>query len=233
MISRLRREATKLKGEIISISNSSDPYPNLEARTSLMRNCLQILSKHDCRVQIITKSDLVVRDIDLLEKISSMVSVTVTTDDDDTARLIEPHAPSPSDRLKAVETLTAKDIPTSVRIDPVIPFVNDNPDALIKTLALIGVKHITASTYKVRLDNWRRFSSVMPKAAEKLRPLYFERGQRINGYIYLPEDVRLQLLKTLGVLAAEFGMSFGTCREGLSQLNTAVCDGSHLLINMH
>jgi DNA repair photolyase len=229
LIPRLKREAAKLRGEMISISNSSDPYPNLEAKTGLTRNCLEILSKHDCRIQIITKSDLVVKDVDLLGKISSMVSVTITTNDDDVARLIEPRTPLPSDRLRTVETLVAKNIPTSVRIDPIIPFVNDNPEALVRTLATIGVRHITASTYKAKPDNWQRFSLAMPRVAEKLRPLYFERGEKINGYNYLPKDARLQLMKTVSTLAAEFGMTFGTCREGLSQLNTAVCDGSSLL----
>jgi DNA repair photolyase len=229
LIPKLKREAAKLKGEMISISNSSDLYPNLEAKTGLTRNCLEILSKHDCRIQIITKSDLVVRDLDLLGKIPSMVSVTITTDDDDMARLIEPHAPLPSDRLRAIETLTAKSIPTSVRIDPIIPFVNDNPKALIRTLASIGVGHITASTYKAKPGNWQRFSSTVPSVAEKLRPLYFERGEKINGYNYLPKDVRLQLMRTVSILAMEFGMTFGTCREGLSELNTAVCDGSSVL----
>jgi len=229
LISRLRREAVKLKGEIISIANSSDPYPNLEAKTGLMRECLEILSMHNCKVQIITKSNIVTRDIDLLKKISSTVSLTIATEDDNTAKIIEPHAPSPSERLKAVETLIKSQIQTSVRIDPIIPFVNEQPENLMKTLASIGVKHVTASTYKVKLDNWQRFSIAMPKTAEKLKPLYFEKGKKIGRYIYLPKDFRLKLMKTLGAMAEKYDVKFGTCREGLSHLNTATCDGSWLL----
>jgi DNA repair photolyase len=229
LIPRLKREAVKLKGELLSIANSSDPYPNLEAKTGLMRKCLEILSQQDCKIQLITKSDLVVRDIDLLKKVPSMVSLTITTDDDGTAKLIEPHAPLPSERLKAVEMLINKGVPTSVRIDPIIPFVNDNTEDLIKTLASLGVKHITASTYKVKPDNWRRFSTALPKIAEKLKPLYFEKGEKIGGYVYLPKALRFKLMKTVGALAVKYNMKFGTCREGLSQLNTAVCDGSWLL----
>jgi len=229
LIPKLKREATKLRGEIISIANSSDPYPNLEAKTGLTRKCLEILSLHNCKVQIITKSDLVVRDIDLLRKMPSMVSLTIATDDDSIAKLIEPHAPPPSERLKAVEILIGEGIPTSVRIDPVIPFVNDNTENLVKTLASAGVKHITGSTYKVKPDNWKRFNIVLPKTAEKLKPLYFEKGEKIGRYIYLPKDLRLELMKTMGAMAEKYGMKFGTCREGLSHLNTAVCDGSWLL----
>jgi DNA repair photolyase len=229
LIPRLRREAAKLKGEILSIANSSDPYPNLEAKTGLMRKCLEILSQQDCKIQLITKSNLVVRDIDLLKKMPSMVSLTITTDSDSIAKLIEPHAPLPSERLKAVETLINKGVPTAVRVDPIIPFVNDNMENLIKTLASLGVKHITASTYKVKLDNWQRFSIALPKTAKKSKPLYFEKGEKIGGYIYLPKDLRLKLMETVGVLAEKHNMKFGTCREGLNQLNTAVCDGSWLV----
>ncbi|MEM3666434.1 MAG: radical SAM protein, partial [Candidatus Bathyarchaeia archaeon] len=207
----------------------SDPYPNLEARICLTRKCLEVLSKRNCKVQVITKSDIVIRDIDLLRKIPSMVSLTITTDDDNVAKLIEPNAPPPSKRLQAAEALIANNIPTSVRIDPVIPLVNENAEGLIKMLASIGVKHITASTYKIKQDNWQRFSLAMPKTAEKIKPLYFGKGEKMGRYIYLPRDLRLKLMKKLADIAKKNGLKFGTCREGLSHLNTAPCDGSWLL----
>jgi len=229
LIQRLKREATRLRGEIISIANSSDPYPNLEAKTGLTRKCLEILSRHNCKIQIITKSNLVVRDVDLLKKIPSMVSFTITTEDENIAKLIEPHAPTPWERLKSIEILVQKGVPTSVRIDPIIPYVNDYPENLVKTLAEIGIRHITSSTYKVRLDNWRRFSTALPKTAEKLKPLYFEKGEKMGGYKYLPKNLRFKLMKTVKELAEKYGLKFGACREGLSQLNTAACDGSWLI----
>jgi DNA repair photolyase len=229
LIPKLRKEAAKLKGEIVSIANSSDPYPNIEAETRLTRKCLEILSRNNCKIQIITKSPLVTRDIDLLKKTRSMVSLTITIDNDNIAKLIEPHAPPPSERLKAVKTLIQNAIPTSVRIDPIIPFINDNPENLIKTLASIGVKHVTGSTYKVKLDNWQRLSKAMPKIAEKLKPLYFEKGEKTGRYIYLPKDLRLKLVKTMSMMTQKYNMKFGTCREDLGYLNTAICDGSWLL----
>jgi DNA repair photolyase len=229
LIPKLRKEAAKLRGEIVSISNSSDPYPNLEAKTGLTRKCLEVLTCNDCKIQIITKSPLVTRDIDLLRKTRSMVSLTITTDKDNAAKLIEPHAPPPSERLKAAKTLIEKEVPTSARIDPIIPFVNDNPENLIKTLAKIGIKHVTASTYKVKLDNWQRLSSAMPETAQRLKPLYFERGEKTGRYIYLPTNLRLKLMKTACAITQKYNMKFGTCRENLEYLNTAICDGSWLL----
>ena len=226
---RLAREANKLKGEILSISNSSDPYPTLEAEAGLMRGCLGILSESDCRIQIVTKSPLVVRDIDFLRRVPSMVSLTVTTDDDHVAGLIEPHAPPPSARLRAVETLVGEGIPVCVRIDPIIPFVNDAAEGLVCTLASLGVRHITSSTFKVKPDAWRRFRVRMPEVAERLKSLYFEQGARRAGCVYLPEALRLRLMENVGRLAKKWGMKFGTCREGFNHLNTEACDGSWLL----
>jgi DNA repair photolyase len=219
----------KLNGEIVSISNSSDPYPRMEADAGWTRQCLEILAESDCRIQIITKSNIVTRDDDLLSRIPSSVALTITTDDDNLAKLLEPHAPLASERLRAAQDLIAKGIPVSVRIDPIIPFVNEEPRRLITTLANMGVKHITSSTYKPKPDNWQRLSEAIPKISEKLKPLYFQQGERIGGSTLLPKYLRIELLGNVRKLAVDKGMKFGVCREGLPQLNTAACDGSWLI----
>jgi len=229
LLKRLEREASKLKGETISMSNSSDPYPPMERELGLTRDCLKILSQNNCRIQIVTKSSLVARDADLLSKTPATVALTITTDNNDLAKQMEPKAPSPNERLKTVETLIGKSIPVSVRIDPIIPFVNDNPAKLITKLTETGVKHITASTYKAKRDNWERLAAAMPEQAEKLKPLYWSQGERANGCALLPREMRLNLLTNIRNMALSHGIEFAVCREGLSQLNTACCDGSWLL----
>jgi DNA repair photolyase len=134
-----------------------------------------------------------------------------------------------SERLKAVQKLVQKGLPTAVRIDPIIPFVNDHFEKLVETLVVLGVKHITGSTYKVKQNNWRRFNAAMPEFAARLRPFYFEKGERMADYLYLPRDLRVSLMEKLRASAEKNGIVFGTCREGLSHLNTGVCDGSWLL----
>jgi DNA repair photolyase len=229
LLQRLRRQAEKLNGETLSIANSSDPYPRMEATMGLTRRCLEILAESNCRIQIVTKSNLVIRDDDILNKTTSTVALTITSDDAEVAKLLEPNAPPPNERLSAAEDLISKGIPVSVRIDPVIPFVNDQPKRLIPTLASIGVKHVTSSTYKIKPDNWRRFSAVMPRAAEKLKPFYFKLGEKIGGNTLLPRDLRFKLMKKIRDLTTANGMKFGFCREDLPRLNTAACDGSWLL----
>jgi DNA repair photolyase len=225
----LKREAARLKGETISIANSSDPYPHAEASEGLTRQCLEILAASSCKIQIITKSNMVVRDSDLLSKAPATVALTITTDDDDLAKLIEPFAPLPSQRLRAAQDLIKAGVPVSVRIDPIIPFVNDQPQELIADLACVGVKHLTCSTYKAKPDNWMRLTQAMPEVAEKLRPLYFRHGEKIGGNTLLPKVLRYKLLKSIRDLSVAQGMKFGVCREGLPGLNTAPCDGSWLM----
>jgi DNA repair photolyase len=116
-----------------------------------------------------------------------------------------------------------------VRVDPIIPFLNDDVEALMGTLASLGVRHVTSSTFKVRPDGWRRFSGALPDVAERLKPLYFRDGAVRSGYRYLPEDLRFKLMKRVADLAGKYEMRFGTCREGFSSLNTAVCDGSWMM----
>jgi DNA repair photolyase len=228
LLEMLRREATKLNGETISIANSSDPYPRIEATAGLTRRCLEILGESNCKIQIITKSNIVARDDDLLAKLPATVALTITTIDDGLAKIIEPNAPAPSLRLRAAQDLIKAGVPVSVRIDPIIPTLNE-PQELISTLAAIGVKHVTCSTYKAKADNWMRLSTAMPKLAERIKSLYFVLGERVGGSILMAKDTRFKILKSVRDLAVENGLKFGVCREGLPQLNTAACDGSWLM----
>jgi DNA repair photolyase len=211
------------------MSSSSDPYPTAEAELGLTRQCLKIVAESNCRLQVFTKSDTVARDADLLAQIPSTVAITITTDDDHLAAIIEPKAPPPSRRLKAIQTLNAHGIPVIARIDPIIPTLNDNPTHLIQTLAVLGVKHITSSTYKVKADNWMRLTQALPQTAEKIRPLYFTQGETQAGNRLLSRETRFKLMKNIHDLAQANGIRFSVCREGLSELNTAQCDGSWLL----
>jgi DNA repair photolyase len=229
LLPTLRRELSKLDGEILAMSSSSDPYPTEEANRGITRQCLKVISQSNCRLQVFTKSDIVARDADLLAEIPSTVAITITTDDDALAAVIEPKAPPPSQRLKAIQTLTAQGIPVIARIDPIIPTLNDNPTQLIQTLAALGVKHITSSTYKVKPDNWTRLTEALPETAEKLHPLYYQQGEMQAGNRLLPKELRFKILKQIRNLADAHGMRFGVCREGLAELNNAPCDGSWLL----
>jgi DNA repair photolyase len=229
LIPQLEKEAIELEGELISIANSSDPYPPTELALGITRKCLQILSKHHCKIQLVTKSSLVTRDIDILKKTPSIVSMTITTEDNKLAKLLEPLAPPPSKRFKAVSKLLQNGIPVSVRIDPLIPIINDDPERLVRKLASIGVSHVTCSTYKAKHDNWKRVAQAFPMAAKSLSTLYFDKGERKGRTLYLPRSIRKGILEKAKEFVEEEGMRFACCREGFPQLNSATCDGSWLI----
>jgi len=232
LIRKVRHDLERLpKNTLISMSNSSDPYTLMESRLKLTRSCLREFLNRDLRLLIITKSDLVTRDLDLLHGLRDAVTITITTLNKDIVRKLEPNAPSPSRRLDAVSKLSAEGIPTGVRVDPIIPFINDEGlETLLREIRNAGARHVTASTLKPRWDGWRRMKAVFPEASAKLEPLYFRLGERIGRSYYLPAGLRFKIMKRVADECRRLGLTFATCREGFPELTTAeTCDGSHLI----
>lgn len=115
----------------IGTGSMNDPYMPVERETGVVRKALQILADYRFPVHIITKSDLVIRDTDILRDISktyAAVSMTITTFDDALAKRIEPNAPPPSKRFEAIEHLAKAGIYTGITLMPLLPFINDTPD---------------------------------------------------------------------------------------------------------
>jgi len=180
-------------------------------------------------VQIVTKSDLVTRDIDLLVAMKAAVAVTVTTLDESLSRRLEPGAPSPKRRLFALNELSRAGIPLSARIDPIIPGINDcGIEDLVCSLHSAGVRHITSSTYKARPDSIKKITAAFPEEGTALKEL-FSRGGRYSGSSYLPADLRRSILENVASHAHQAGITFSTCREGFVLEEGISCDGSHLL----
>jgi DNA repair photolyase len=113
----------------IAIGTNTDPYQPIERRYQLMRRILEVLERFGHPVGIVTKSALIVRDVDILARMASRnlakVAISVTTLDAKLARIMEPRAPTPPRRLEAVQKLATAGIPTSVLVAPIIPAVND------------------------------------------------------------------------------------------------------------
>jgi len=232
LIKQLNREITKIKqNKYVTIANSNDPYQPIEEKFKLTREALRIFSSHSFKIMIVTKSNLILRDLDILKKSKVAVSITITTLNENKAKKLEPNAPSPEKRLEALKILSKSGIPVIARIDPIIPMINDMEiDDLVRSVAEVGIKHIVSSTYKVKLDNWSRMKKEFPKEMEKIKHLYFSKGEKINGYYYLPKEYRYELMKKVFDKAKELNVTFAVCREGFVELNCSkTCDGSHLI----
>jgi len=128
----LRRQIKRAKRGTIWISSVCDPYQPLEKRYGITRSCLEVLLERQFPVNIQTKSDLVLCDMELLKEFDDIeVGFTITTDREEVARLFEPGASSVKDRLKALETLHKSGIKTFVFVGPVLP---GDPENLIERL---------------------------------------------------------------------------------------------------
>jgi DNA repair photolyase len=215
----------------INMSNSSDPYPTIEVSMGLTRSCLELFAHEGFRVLVMTKSDLVARDADLLVQMPAAVSVTITTLDEKLSRKLEPNAPGPRRRLNAIEKLGARGVPVAIRLDPIIPGLNDaDIEQTVKAAGAAGAKHVTSSTFKPRPDSWRRIQQGFPEVAVKLEPLYFEYGERHHNSRYLPSELKIKLMMKVKNACDENGLTFASCREGLQRMATGPsCDGSHII----
>lgn len=211
----------------LSLSNSSDPYPPMEREREITRKVLELCHSEGVPVLILTKSSLVLRDVDLLSKMQAVVSMTITTLDRAKARLLEPGAPSPQERLHACALLAQRGIPVVLRIDPIIPGINDSPEEWLQILqeAAPFAKQIIASTLKLRWDTAKRLSHVFPEL-QKTLPFYSEKR---GNSLYLERRVRFTLLSSLREIVHSFSLPFSTCREGFLKFKDCKCDGSEFL----
>jgi len=128
----LKKQLDKAKRGTVWISSVCDPYQPLESTYQLTRSCLKELAKKDFPLNIQTKSKLVLRDMDLFQEFEAIeVGCTITTDDEQVAKLFEPGAASVEERLRALETIHASGVHTFAFVGPLLP---GNPERLIESL---------------------------------------------------------------------------------------------------
>jgi DNA repair photolyase len=130
----LLKKALRLKqaGEVM-LSSVTDPYQPLEKKYELTRGCLELLSRSQLKVSILTKSDLVVRDIGILRDMETAeVGLTIATDDEAIKHIFEPASPTVKSRLSALQALSRAGIQTYAFIGPILPM---NPEKLADAVA--------------------------------------------------------------------------------------------------
>ncbi len=134
---------------MIGTGSMSDPYMHCEEELRLTRKCLEIISWYGFGAAVQTKSDRILRDIDLLEEINRkakcVVQMTLTTYDEKLCRIIEPNVCSTRRRIEVLEQMAERDIPTVVWLAPILPFINDTAEnirAILDACARVKVKGI-------------------------------------------------------------------------------------------
>ncbi|SER41944.1 DNA repair photolyase [Butyrivibrio fibrisolvens] len=140
---------SKRKKCMIGTGSMSDPYMHCETELELTRKCIEIIHRYGFGLAIQTKSDRILRDIDLLHDINKdtkcVVQMTLTTYDDELCSILEPNVCNTKRRLEVLKMMQERGIPTIVWITPILPFINDteeNVRQILEACVKVGVKGI-------------------------------------------------------------------------------------------
>ncbi|HEX6822007.1 MAG TPA: radical SAM protein [Candidatus Sulfotelmatobacter sp.] len=185
----LRQELKRVKaGESIALGTATDPYQPAERRYEVTRGILEEFSRHrGFELGIVTKSNLVLRDLELLKNVARAnavsVHVTVTTLDTHLARILEPRAPRPDLRFDAVRELAQAGIRVGISCSPVIPGITDSPrdlEGLVRTTAEAGADYVFANPLFLKPCSAAVFLPFLeqnfPHLAESYRQRYQDRA---------------------------------------------------------
>ena len=192
---------SKRQKGMIGTGSMSDPYMHCEETLGLTRKCLEIIYQYSFGVAVQTKSDRILRDIDLLDAINKkarcVVQMTLTTWDAGLCGIIEPHVCNTQRRVKVLEEMQKRGIPTVVWLTPILPFINDTPEnitAILEACAKTGVKGIICFDMGLTLREGDR--EYYYAALDRHFPGLKERYIRTYGNAYeVPSPNSKQLMK--------------------------------------
>jgi len=174
---------SKRKTGIIGLGGMNDPYNPFEKELQYTRNALTSMNKHQFGVHVITKSALVLRDIDILTEINKHsvvnIGITITTADDRLQKRIERHVSSSSERFDALKKLSEAGLYTGILLMPILPFINDtveNIEQIVEKAHLAGVKYIYPAFGVTLRDNQRQyfFKQIGPELTKRYVETYGE-----------------------------------------------------------
>jgi len=225
----LRQELRQVKlGEDIAIGTATDPYQPAERHFEITRGILEEFARHTGQhLGIITKSNLVLRDVEVLSEIAKnhrlFVNVTITTLNTALARLLEPRAPRPDLRMEAVRKLNQAGIPTGVSCSPVLPGITDSPHELeevVTATAEAGGKHIFANPLFLKPCSAAIFMPFLEREFPQLAKSYQERYQH---RAFVTEPYRKRLSELMQKLREKHGLGnrYERYRRGTESISQA------------
>ena len=200
---------SKRKKCMIATGSMSDPYMHCEEKLRLTRKCLEIILRYGFGATLLTKSDRVLLDMDLLEEIhrktKCVVQMTLTTYDDDLCRIVEPNVCTTRRRIEVLEEMRHRGIPTVVWLTAILPFINDTEDnikAILAECIRVGVKGIICFDMGLTLREGDReyYYAALDKSFPGMKKRYIQRYA--NAYA-LPSPRAKELM----------GLFWNTCRQ--------------------
>ena len=208
----LQQELRHVKaGESITMGAATDPYQPAEKRYEVTRGILEVFAqKKGFSLGIITKSNLVLRDLELLKEVARRnyisVSLTITTLDIDLARILEPRAPRPDLRMEAVRKLNEAGITTGVSCCPVLPGITDNAknlESVVRGTVEAGGQYIFANPLYLKPCSSKVFMPFLEKQFPHLAASYHE---RYDKSAFLPKAYGKRISQLMERLRNKYGM---------------------------
>lgn len=192
---------SKRKRCMIGTGAMCDPYMHCEEKLQLTRKCLEIIDHYEFGVAIQTKSDRILRDLDLLksirQKAKCVVQMTLTTYDEGLCRILEPRVSTTRERFKALEILRDNGIPTVVWLSPLLPFINDTEENLEGILDYcVRAKVYGVINFGIGMTLREGSREYFYQALDRHFPGMRERYHHKYGYAYeIPSDENGRLMK--------------------------------------
>jgi DNA repair photolyase len=202
----LEKETKKNQKGSILLSIVTDPYQEIEKEKKLTRKVLEKLSKN-YKVSILTKSDLVLRDIDIFRRINAEVGMTITTLNDADAKNFEPNAPPPMKRLDVLSYLKVSGVRTYIFFGPMLPFISDaDLEKTVSKFALARPDKVMVDRLNIKGPNhWNKLKAFLdknyPGMTDRWREVLFSH----HSTYY--EDLRKALIE----LFNKYGLKYEFC----------------------
>ena len=219
---------------MIGTGAMSDPYMHCETDVRLTRRCLEVLCRYGFGAAIQTKSDRILEDIDLLDRINQtarcVVQMTLTTYDDDLCAIIEPNVCNTRRRIEVLEELQKRKIPTVVWLTPILPFLNDTEEnirSILEECARVGVRGVMCFDMGLTLREGNReyYYAALDRYFPGLKQKYI---QTYGNAYELPSPHAGTLMRLFQNLCIQYGMLYetdavfrylGECPEAYEQLS--------------
>lgn len=202
----LARQLRRLEPGAVFTCSACDGWQAVEREYELTRRCCRMLLDAGFRLNVLTKSDLVLRDLDILTGRDVRVSVTITTPDEDMARLWEPRASSVADRLRVLREAKAAGLETGVMFGPLLPHISETPEALAELFRLaaeLEVDQIWTDALNPRPRVWPSVQALLrqrwPELLDPYRQILFSPAHR--------EKYRKALARRIRQAAAAAGIT--------------------------
>lgn len=207
----LRSSRSPAAGESLVIGSATDPYQPAERRFRVTRGVLEALAPvRELSIVLITKSPLVTRDLPLLQQLAQrnrvQVHMSLITVDRELARRLEPRAPTPESRLRAVRRLAEAGVEVSVNCMPVLPGITDAPaqlEALVQAVAATGAASLGACALRLRSASRRRY---LPMVREQFPALTARYENAYRNSAYISDSYRTGLAHYMNTLCKKYGL---------------------------